>query len=117
MTAVCVVVHNLHQVQTSEITHITDNQKATVSCQATSQISNDEFRRLAPYHRANNNRLVHRPAAKRGRNYSWRQTRFKPQDTWTQDFFCLANPLQNSSPTKTEKSKVGMIQTIRQILT
>ena len=85
------------------------SEQATCSTASTSSnaLNQEEFRRLfAPYNRTNNSSLVHqRPAfAKRGRSNSWGQTRyFKPQDTWTHDFFCLTNPEQQCVPTRTEK--------------
>ena len=83
------------------------SQQATTSRPRAS--SHDEFRRLfAPYNRANNSSLVQQPPAKRGRGNSCssisRQTRsFKPQDTWTHEFFCLANPLQTCALARAEK--------------
>ena len=31
---------------------------------------------------------------------------FKPQETWTHDFFCLANHVQNCVPTRMEKNEI-----------
>ena len=78
---------------------------ASTSSNAGNALNQEEFRRLfAPYNRTNNSSLVHQRPAKRGRSNSWGQTRyFKPQDTWTHDFFCLANPEQQCVPTRTEK--------------
>ena len=75
---------------------------------ASSSVSHEEFRRLfAPYNRANNGRMLCQPPAKRGRANSWGQGRyFKPQETWTHDFFCLANHVQNCVPTRMEKMKL-----------
>jgi hypothetical protein len=82
------------------------SQQATTSRPRAS--THDEFRRLfAPYNRANNSSLVQQPPAKCGRGNSWGQTRsFKPQDTWTHEFFCLANPLQTCAPARAEKFKL-----------
>jgi hypothetical protein len=44
----------------------------------------------APYNRANNGRMLsQQPPSKRGRSNSWGQAGryFKPQETWTYDFF------------------------------
>ena len=74
----------------------------------TSQVINEEFRRLfAPYNAANNGRLVQQPPTKRSRANAWGKTRFfKPNDTWTHDFFCLATTQQRGVPTRTEKVKL-----------
>ena len=71
--------------------------------------ANKEFQRLfAPYNTANNSSLVRQPPAKRARpNCSWGPTcYFKPQNSWTHKFFCLANNSQRCVPTRTEKSKL-----------
>ena len=99
-----IVQNTAHQIQQPAV-----SEQATCSTASTSSnaLNQEEFRRLfAPYNRTNNSSLVHqRPAfAKRGRSNSWGQTRyFKPQDTWTHDFFCLANPEQQCVPGRTEK--------------
>ena len=100
-----IVQNTAHQIQQPAVSE----QATTCSTASTSSnaLNQEEFWRLfAPYNRTNNSSLVHqRPAfAKRGRSNSWGQTRyFKPQDTWTHDFFCLANPEQQCVPTRTEK--------------
>ena len=83
--------------------------QALLNQASTSSVSNEEFRRLfAPYNRANNGRMLSQPPSKRGRSNSWGQAGryFKPQETWTHDFFCLANHVQNCVPTRMEKLKL-----------
>ena len=74
-------------------------------------VLNEEFQRLfAPYNRQNNTRVILQPTAKRSRSNSYGQTGqsryFKPQDTWTHDFICLANHEQRCVPTRMEKIKL-----------
>ena len=73
----------------------------------TSTSVHDEFRRLfAPYSNANNGSLVWGPPPKRSKTNSWGPTRyFKLKDLWTHKFMCLANPQQNCTPSRLEKSK------------
>ena len=94
-----------HQIQQPAASEQATCSTASTSSSAGNALNQEEFRRLfAPYNRTNNSSLVHQRPAKRGRSNSWGQTRyFKPQDTWTHDFFCLANPEQQCVPSKTEK--------------
>ena len=74
-------------------------------------ISNEEFQRLfAPYNRQNSTRMISQPVAKCSRSNSYGQTGqsryFKPQDTWTHDFICLANHQERCVPTRVEKMKL-----------
>lgn len=82
---------------------VSDSNRAT-----TSQLTNEEFRRLfAPYNAANNGRLVQQPPTKRSRANTWGKTRFfKPNDTWTHDFFCLADTQLRCVPTRIEKVRL-----------
>ena len=73
--------------------------------------ANKEFQHLfAPYNTANNSSLVRQPPAKRAQpNCSCGPTRyFKPHDSWTHEFFCLANNLQRCVPTRTVLQKAGL---------
>ena len=82
--------------------------QAPASSSSSNSVSNEEFRRLfAPYNRVKNGRMLSQPPAKRGRANSWRQGRyFKPQETWTHDFCCLASHVRNCVPTRMEKLKL-----------
>ena len=98
------------QINTSQVQPPAQLPQAATSSSSgsSSSVSNEEFRRLfAPYNRANNGRMLSQPPAKRGKANSWGQGRyFKPQETWTHEFFCLANHMQNCVPTRMEKMKL-----------
>ena len=100
------VVNTTAEPQTQPLAQYQQTPTPTASTNAS--MNHEEFRRLfAPYHRANNTNLVQQPAAKRSRSNFGSQNRyFKPKDTWTHDFLCLASPLRQCVPTRAEKLRL-----------
>ena len=102
------------RVQSSTLDSTLQEQHQASSSQASTSrsscsIREQEFRRLfAPYNGANNGKMFSHPPAKRGRSNSWGQQGrcYKPQETWTHDFFSLANNEQDCVTTRMEKIKL-----------